>query len=124
LEIPPGELSVAGALLARCAGKDRYFAVLDAIFHAQAAMVDSGAVRAGLLEIARSAGMSDGQFEACVSDGAAIKALDDRSRIFSVHEHVSGVPTFVVNGLRLEGNQTLEQLEAAIDGVPGGSARR
>ncbi|MDP1600527.1 thioredoxin domain-containing protein, partial [Phenylobacterium sp.] len=30
---PPNEVAAAGFMVARCAGKDRYFAVLDAMFH-------------------------------------------------------------------------------------------
>ena len=115
-------MSVAGALLARCVGRDRYFEVLDAIFHAQAAMVESGDVHAGLLGVARSIGMTETRFDACISDPAAIKALDDRHRTFMVQEHISAVPTFVVNGLKLEGNQSLEQLDAAVDRALAGAA--
>ena len=35
---PPNEVAAAGFLTARCAGKDKYFNVTDAIFHAQEEM--------------------------------------------------------------------------------------
>src|SRR6201999_4058018 len=33
---PPTQVAAAGFLVARCAGKDKYFNVTDAIFHSQA----------------------------------------------------------------------------------------
>ena len=38
----PPEVAVAGFLVARCAGKDKYFSVLDAIYQGQQAMYASG----------------------------------------------------------------------------------
>ena len=37
--------AASGFLLARCAGKDRYFPVLDAVFRGQQEMVQTGDVR-------------------------------------------------------------------------------
>src|SRR5258706_3789308 len=41
----PQVLAAGGFLLARCAGKDRYFPVLEAVFRAQNEMVQSGDYR-------------------------------------------------------------------------------
>src|SRR6185503_12864540 len=72
-------LGAAGFLTARCAGKDKYFAVLDRVFHDQEQIYRSGDIKAGLLPIAKANGLSDKQFEACVNDEAAINALNARS---------------------------------------------
>ncbi|HMP61919.1 MAG TPA: thioredoxin domain-containing protein, partial [Phenylobacterium sp.] len=45
---PPVEVAAAGFLLARCAGEDRYFEVVDAIFHSQREMFTSGDIRGTL----------------------------------------------------------------------------
>ncbi|MGE5502482.1 MAG: thioredoxin domain-containing protein [Ignavibacteriales bacterium] len=55
---PPIEVASAGFLLARCAGKDKYFPVLDAIYRNQAQMYESGDIRGGLLRIAPSVGIN------------------------------------------------------------------
>ena len=46
---PPAEVAAAGFLTARCAGKDKYFNVVDALFHAQEEMFTSGDMRGVLL---------------------------------------------------------------------------
>ena len=40
-------MAAAGFLVARCAGKDKYFPVVDEIFRAQKAIFDSGDLRGG-----------------------------------------------------------------------------
>jgi protein-disulfide isomerase len=106
-------LAAAGFLLARCAGKDKYFAVNDEIFHAQTAIFTSGDLRGGLLRIAQSLGMTEPQFNACVGDQAALKALDARVEQAS-KDGVNSTPTFIINGNKLVGEQTLAVLDKAI----------
>jgi protein-disulfide isomerase len=106
-------LAAAGFLLARCAGKDKYFAVNDEIFHAQTAIFTSGDLRGGLLRIAQSLGMTEAQFNTCVGDQAALKALDARVEKAS-KDGVNSTPTFIINGNKLVGEQTLAVLDKAI----------
>jgi protein-disulfide isomerase len=106
-------LAAAGFLLARCAGKDKYFAVNDEVFHAQQALYTSGDLRGGLLRIAQSLGMTEPQFNACVGDQAALKALDARVEKAG-KDGVNETPTFIINGSKIEGNQTLATLDKAI----------
>jgi protein-disulfide isomerase len=74
----PREVAAAGFLMARCAGKDKYFSVLDAIYRGQDAMYQSHDFRGSLLKIAESAGMTEAQFSACISDDKSIEALNNR----------------------------------------------
>ena len=111
---PPVEVAAAGFLTARCAGKDKYFSVLDAIYRGQTAMFQSGDFRGALLRIAESAGMTEAQFNACISDDASLKALNDRVTTYEKRDNITGTPTFIVNGTSLDGEQTLQSLDTAI----------
>jgi Protein-disulfide isomerase len=112
---PPNEVAAAGFLVARCAGKDKYFNVTDAIFHAQQEMFTSGDMRGVLLRTAQSAGMTEEQFNACITDEAALKALNDRVEKSIKQDKVTATPTFVINGKKVkEGEMTLAELDAAI----------
>ena len=115
----PRAVAAAGFLLARCAGRDRYFQVLDAIYRGQQAMFESGDFHGGLLRIAQGAGMTEAQFNACVSDEAATAALNRRVEGYANTQHITGTPTFVVNGRPLDGEQSLAQLDAAIAAATG-----
>lgn len=114
------EITVAssGFLLARCAGKDKYFAVIDAIYMNQDEAFQ--APRETLMNIARSVGMSDSQFEQCVSDEKALQALNDRVEK-NTRDGVDSTPTFVINGKKMEpGYHTLEEIDAAIAAASAG----
>jgi protein-disulfide isomerase len=112
---PPEEVAAAGFLVARCAGKDKYFTVLDAIYKNQAEMFQTGDFRGVLLRIAQSAGMTEQQFDKCVSDPDALKALNARVQKAVKDDKVTGTPTFFVNGKEIAtGEVTLAQLDAAI----------
>ncbi len=108
-------VAAAGFLLARCAGKDKYFQVTDAIYRAQTDMYQSGDVHGTLLRIARTAGLSEDQFNKCVSDEKAQRALAQRVDKFSKQDDVTGTPAFIINGKKLkEGEVSMDQLDAAI----------
>ncbi|PHY18022.1 DsbA family protein [Caulobacter sp. BP25] len=115
---PPNEVAAAAFLMARCAGKDKYFQVLDSVYRAQSQMFQTGQFREGLLTVAQSAGMSEDQFNACVTDEKALKALNDRVEKYSKEAKIQGTPTFVVNGKKVGaeegGARTLAELDAAI----------
>ncbi|MDP3746420.1 MAG: DsbA family protein [Phenylobacterium sp.] len=112
---PPAEVAAAGFLMARCAGKDKYFGVVDSVFNAQQEMFTTGDMRGSLLRVAQSAGMNEQQFNACVSDEAALKALDARVTKSAREQKISATPTFVVNGKVVkEGEMSLAELDAAI----------
>ncbi len=120
---PPG-LAVAGFLTARCAGKDKYFKVTEAIYRGQAEMqAPGGQPRDGLLNIARSVGLSEKQFDACINDQKQIDALTARWQKYIDSDHINSTPTFVVNGKMLPpGEATLAALDTAVAEAAGGKA--
>jgi protein-disulfide isomerase len=112
----PPELATAGALLARCAGKDKYFTVVDAVFHAQEEIFTTGDIRTPLLRVAQSAGMNEEQFMACVSDEKALKALNARVEKYAKDAKIEGTPTFFFNGDKYDkGEMTMVEVDAAYE---------
>lgn len=113
-------LAAYGFLLARCAGQDKYFEVADAIYHARDALEASGQYGAGLLKIGKDAGLTEAEVNACISDQAAIDALNVRvasnSRDLAAlsPDGQGATPTFVINGVTSKGFKTLEQMDALI----------
>lgn len=110
-------LANAGSMLARCAGKDKYFQVTEAIYHAQASIFQTGDIRGELLAIAQAAGMSEDQFNACLTDEKAAKSAERIEKQMKA-DKIEGTPTFIVNGKKVGGESggevTLAQLDAAI----------
>lgn len=112
---PPQNVAASAFLMARCTGKDKYFTALDAVYRQQGDMFGSGDIRGTLLRIAQSMGVTEKQFDACITDEAAIKALNDRVEKAAREGKISATPTFDVNGKRVkEGEATMAELDAAI----------
>jgi protein-disulfide isomerase len=107
-------LAATGFLTARCAGKDKYFEVVDDMFHAQALMYASGDPAPLMREIAGKAGLTPAQFEACIRDPAALAAIEARWREAERREGIRQTPTFVINGRVYEGALTGPELESAV----------
>ncbi len=108
-------LATAGFMLARCAPPGKYFDVVDAIFARQADIFAGKVTPAAALgQVAASVGMSDAAFHACIENQAGLDALNARNQRHASRDGVDSTPTFFVNGKRLDGEQTLPELAAAI----------
>lgn len=111
---PPNEVAAAGFMVARCAGKDRYFAVLDAMFHEFDTWAKSGDVRASLLKAGKAGGLSEQQVMACVADDGALDTLQTRVAANVKMGDITGTPTFSFNGVTHVGPMTAAELDAAV----------
>jgi protein-disulfide isomerase len=116
-------IAASGFLLARCAGKDRYFQVVDAVFKSQPDPNGGPRTQPSLYDdpkgvlsgIAKTFGLSDQQFNACITDSTALNALQTRVAANAKNGQVDSTPTFVINGKALDpGYQPLTALDAAI----------
>jgi protein-disulfide isomerase len=106
-------IAASGFLLARCAGKDKYFSVVDAVFKSQPGLFQDP--NATLVGIAKTYGLSEAQFDACVRDVNALNALTVRTQNNATSGKVDATPTFVVNGKAMDpGYQPLAAIDAAI----------
>ncbi|NBW06898.1 MAG: DsbA family protein [Caulobacteraceae bacterium] len=110
---PPIPVAAAGFLVARCAGPDKYFDVIHEIMASQAEIFGGTPPRTTLLRIAQGAGLSEAQFEACVTDEKAAADLDKRVKA-GIDAGVQGTPSFFVNGEKIA-EPSLATLSAKID---------
>lgn len=90
--------STAGFLLARCAGKEKYFDVVDDIYRQQQDIEQSGDFNGGLERIAKENGVSAAQMRQCVTDPAAIAAQNERVAKHAMQDNINSTPTFMING--------------------------
>lgn len=118
LPTPPANVAVAGFMVARCAGEDKYFDVVHAIMESQEEWRAGVNPRDTLFRVGNGAGLSNEQISACITDPENLKAADERARA-AMAAGVSGTPAFFVNGTQVitpggEG-ASLEDLSKAID---------
>lgn len=117
----PVEVAVPATLLARCAGKEKYFQVIDRVFATQKEIYEDGTVRGVHRILKREAallGIDEARYQACMTDAAAFEALKTRLERAETEDKVEGTPTFDVNGVRVTApvgkEMDLATLDAAI----------
>ena len=110
----PATVAAAGFLLARCAGSDKYFKVVDEVFRSQPRW-QQGNIKPILEEIGAANGVDAAKFDACLKDQAAIDAVTARAQRAAEQDGVNSTPTLFINGKRIESTpQTPAELDAAI----------
>jgi protein-disulfide isomerase len=111
---PLDALSAAGFMLARCGGKDKYMPIVETLFAKQADWIVKEPLPP-LKDIAKQFGITEGEFNDCLANQ---KLLDS---IQAVRDHaaqklgVNSTPTFFVNGKKLVGDVSIDQMTKEID---------
>jgi protein-disulfide isomerase len=126
-EIPtaPSDLAMAGFLLARCAPEDKYFDVIDVLFHQRNQILQAsatGQAREIYLRIARSAGVSEDQFDACLSDEDEIKRIAQVGEDAADRYGQISTPMFIIDGEAHVGAMPLEEFDALLAPLLGDEA--
>lgn len=114
-DFPLDRLALVAAMSARCAPPDRYFGFLEVLFRQQDQWARSTDPRAALLRIAKTGGLSEAQFDACVTDQGLGNAIRQRAEEESRRHKVQSTPTFLIGDKRIEGAAPFAQFKAVID---------
>jgi protein-disulfide isomerase len=110
-----------GAMIARCAGPDRYFGVVDLLFENQATwsrQPDAPAIVEELYAIGRQAGLTRDEMDACLGDEAFAKALVAEYQANVQRDGVDATPTFFINGEKTSNMPWVEFEEKIRDELP------
>jgi protein-disulfide isomerase len=108
-EFPLDPLATAGFMLARCAG-DKREAMVALLFAQQKNWAFVEKPLDGLANTVKQTGMSQETFEKCLKDQALydkVNMVRDRA---AEKFGVNATPTFFINGKRVSGEMTVEQL--------------
>jgi len=112
-EFPLDRLAFHAAVLARCAGTERFWGFVDMLFRQQRVWTRAADPIAALGRLARLGGMSQAQFESCIINekiGDAVLA----TRLEGEQKHrVDGTPSFVINGKTVSA-MSIEDFDALI----------
>lgn len=111
----PVPIAVAGFLIARCAGDDKYYDVIDALMRAQRTIMSSNSPRAELLKIAQQAGLSEDQFNTCIQDEKGLERIQANIDSGVQTYKISSTPSFVVNGKLVSNVRNFDDLAKVID---------
>ena len=113
-EFPLDPLAVAGFMLARCAGDNKYYAMIDLLFDKQNDWAFVKKPVDALAALTKQAGFTQKSFEECLKNQeirAGVEAV--RSRAATILG-VDATPTFFINGKPYDGEMTFEAMDKII----------
>jgi len=110
-DFPLDKLSTYAAMMVRCAGPDHFYGLLAALFKSQDIWAASKDPMGELAKFGRLAGLSKEQFDACMANEDLLKGILKGAQDAQEQLNVAATPTFIVNGVRHEGNMSLEEFD-------------
>ncbi|MBW7947827.1 MAG: DsbA family protein [Pseudorhodoplanes sp.] len=113
-EFPLDPLAAAGFMLARCAGKDKYYPMVEILFEKQKEWAVQQPLPP-LTAIAKQAGFTQERFEQCLSDQKILEGIEATRTHAAEKLGVNSTPTFFVNGKILRGAVTIDELAKEIE---------
>lgn len=111
------QFGLAGGMLARCAGDDKYYAVGGMLMDQQKEWIGDGkpqTIADNLKKMGIKAGMTAEQVDACFADNAKAEALVTAFQKNATADGIEATPTFIIGGEKMR-NAPWPELKAKID---------
>jgi protein-disulfide isomerase len=112
-EFPLDALALVGSMMARCAGKDKYFAMVEMLFQQQRQWANQR-WRESLQALTKQAGMTQEEFDACLKDEQVKKGIEQISQRAAEKFGVNSTPTFFINGKKFSGGMEIQDIEREV----------
>lgn len=112
-EFPLDIRAVLGSMVARCAPEDQFYDIIGILFENQGIWAVADDPVLAVYDLVKQTGFSEASFQACLQNNelyAGIVAVQTKAQEYGV----DSTPTFFVNGQRVPGAQTLEQMDAIL----------
>ena len=113
-EFPLDPLATAASMLARCGGKEKFFPMIETLFHQQRDWVVQRPLPA-LLAIAKQAGFTEQSFEKCLNDRKLQADIEATRENAAKKLGVNSTPTFFINGKVQRGGFEPEEMSKLIE---------
>jgi protein-disulfide isomerase len=112
-EFPLDPLAAGAFMLARCADKDKYLSIIDLFFGTQREWVVPNPLQP-LFNIAKQAGYNEETFNACLKNQQILDGIQNVRDHAAKVLNVESTPTFFINGKRVVGDVSIEEMEKEI----------
>lgn len=110
-DFPLDQTALKAAQLAECAGKDKYFGVIDMIFETQPKWATASDPMAELGKSLRIAGLGENEVKACLANDAVANGVVADYRGGETLG-VNSTPTLFINGTEFKGARSVEEMDA------------
>lgn len=119
-EFPLDPLATAGFMLARCAGNDKYYAVVDLLFTQQKNWAFTDKPVAALAGLMKQAGFSQESFEACLKNQQIYEGVNAVKERAAQKFGIDATPTFFINGEKKSGELPIAEFDKILAPIVGG----
>ena len=120
-DFPLNAPAFEAAVLAHCAGRERYFTFIDVLFQTFDDWASSRDFNDKLGQIGELGGVSRDRFADCLADQGLENSIFQSIADGQAEYDVSGTPTLVVNGEKYDGQMSFDALSKHIDRLLAGS---
>ncbi len=115
-EFPLDRIAFAAAALARCAGEKKFFPFVDMMFRTQDKWVKGpGSPAPRLFSMAKQAGFDEKFFNTCMRNKDVSDRIEKVMNTGREKHQVKSTPTLFINGKKVEGGNSLADLEKAME---------
>lgn len=114
-EFPLDPVAAAGFMLARCAPEEKYFDVMDALFADQRAWAFTNDPYNAMLNFSKQLGFTQESFEACLTNQSLLDGVNAVRDKGGNEFKVDSTPTFFINGEKVSGALSFEEMSKIID---------
>jgi protein-disulfide isomerase len=112
-EFPLDPLAAAASMLARCAGGDKYFPLIETFFAQQKDWVVQKPLQP-MFAIAKQAGFTQQSFDECLANQQMLNGIEESRTRAASKFNVNSTPTFFINGKIFRGALTPEELDKQV----------
>ncbi|MCB2054667.1 MAG: DsbA family protein [Geminicoccaceae bacterium] len=114
-DFPLDQLALAASVIAHCAGPDRYFAFIEAMFANQQSWARAADPVQALLQLAQVGGLAQDQARACLDDKSMADAVLQMRLDAQEQYDIKSTPSFVIDGTLYAGNRSVEEFGEIIE---------
>lgn len=118
---PLDGVALRAAALTDCLPDERHYAFLDMLFEGQEQWARADDPVAALSQRAKLAGMSQSEIDSCLADEAAMAKIMERRKEGSELYDVDSTPTLIIDGHKLSGTRSYEEIEKVLQEAAQGS---
>jgi protein-disulfide isomerase len=112
-EFPLDSLAAAASVLARCAGNEKFFPLIETLFAQQQEWRVQRPLQP-LFAIARQAGFTQQSFDACLENQQILQGIEEAKMRAVNRFKVQSTPTFFINGRLVRSALTIEELDRQV----------
>jgi protein-disulfide isomerase len=107
-------IDLRASMMARCVPADRFFSLTGILFKTQDTWARAADPIAELAKVGRLTGLDEASFNACMASEALANGVIELRKA-GTDAGVASTPTFVINGERVVGGHSIEELAKIID---------